>query len=47
MKDELAYSYHAICAILDAKGWKEEQIVEFLKKHQNHTGYIKANLLPD
>lgn len=47
MKDELAYSYNAICAILDAKGWKEPEILEFLKKHQNSTGYIKASLLPN
>lgn len=46
MKTELAYSYRTVCAILDAKGWSEEQIAAFLKKHQNATGYIKSSLLP-
>lgn len=46
MKTELAYNYRTVCAILDAKGWNEEQIAAFLKKHQNATGYIKSSLLP-
>lgn len=46
MKTELAYSYATTARILSGEGWTEAQIIEFLKKHQNSTGYIKASLLP-
>lgn len=47
MNTELAYNYRTVASILDAKGWTEAQIIDFLKKHQNASGYIKSSLLPD
>ena len=46
MKTELAYSYTTTARILRESGWNDEQIIDFLKTHQNATGYIKASLLP-
>jgi hypothetical protein len=45
--EELAYSYVAICNILEAKGWTDKAIEEFLIKHQNPTGYIRSSLIPN
>jgi hypothetical protein len=46
MKTELAYNYATVARILSGEGWTEARIIDFLKKHQNATGYIKASLLP-
>lgn len=45
MNNELGYSYRAVCAILDAKGWNEKQIGGFLVKHQNAAGYIRHSVI--
>lgn len=44
--EQLAYSYQAICNILEAHGYTMAQIEQFLIKHQNPSGYIKAEHLP-
>lgn len=46
MPEQLAYSYHAVFAILSERGYSEEEIGDFLKRHQNESGYITMDKLP-
>jgi len=43
---ELAYSYHAVCSIMDARGFSMDEIATFLKKEQNEKGYILSSKIP-
>lgn len=43
---ELAYSYRAVCSILEARGFSLDQTAAFLKREQTPNGYILASKLP-
>ncbi len=42
----LGFTYKAVAAMLDDLGWSEKKIGDFLKKHQNESGYIHSSKLP-
>ena len=44
--NQLAYTYAATARIMTASGYSEAEIIAFLIKHQNKSGYIQSSTFP-
>lgn len=44
--EQLAYTYAATARIMNANGYSDNEIIEFLVKNQNASGYIKSSDIP-